>query len=81
MTALDENWKKRAACTGKPYDWFYTDPQGDYGRGRAVCTHCPVQSDCLTYALEIGDEQGLWGGMSPTQRDRIRRGLKVRALS
>src|SRR3954467_12777307 len=37
-------------------------------RAKAVCTGCPVRTECLAYALDERIEHGIWGGM--TERDR-----------
>ena len=45
-----------------------------YGSDHAkvVCIGCPVQRECLEYALDNG-EYGVWGGTSERERRRIRR--------
>lgn len=46
------------------------------GRPRKVplhqnfCGGCPIVNFCLSYAL-VYDEEGIWGGMSKTQRDHL----------
>ncbi|MEE1820185.1 WhiB family transcriptional regulator [Streptomyces sp. NPDC004288] len=40
-------------------------------RAKALCTGCPVQAECLAYALDHRVEHGVWGGMT----ERERRGL------
>ena len=45
----------------------------DNGRVRykRVCEECPVQSECLEFALENRIDHGVWGGTSERQRRRI----------
>jgi WhiB family redox-sensing transcriptional regulator len=33
-------------------------------RAKAVCANCPVQSECLAFALEEPLTSGVWGGTS-----------------
>lgn len=33
-----------------------------------LCQGCPVQVQCLTYALENDEEFGIFGGLTPGQR-------------
>jgi hypothetical protein len=45
-------------------------------RCKAFCQVCPVTNDCLTWALAIdrqnptGKRYGIFGGLTPTERDR-----------
>jgi WhiB family redox-sensing transcriptional regulator len=41
---------------------------------KAVCAACPVRIDCLGYALETGQDAGVWGGTSEKERREIRSG-------
>ena len=60
-------WVRRAACGTVGGNWF---PDGaiDLSWEREVCAACPVQQDCLAYALEAGVEYGIWGGYTATER-------------
>lgn len=40
---------------------------------KAVCKRCPVQPECLAYALERGEQWGVWGGTSEEERRSIKR--------
>jgi hypothetical protein len=42
--------------------------------GRAVCTSCPVQVECLRWGLEHEREPSFLGGMTAQERDEIRTG-------
>ncbi len=49
---------------------------------KAVCERCPVISECLTWALETGQDAGVWGGMSEDERRSLkRRRARARARS
>lgn len=37
-----------------------------------LCKVCPVRAECLTYAWETDQEYGIWGGLSPYSRTRLR---------
>jgi WhiB family redox-sensing transcriptional regulator len=43
-----------------------------------VCRRCPVTTLCLTYALEIEEPHGMWGGMSEAERQKIRLRIAAR---
>lgn len=73
-------WHTDAACAGHPNPnlWHHGDPHRE---ARAICMGCPVRADCLDEALSLPDSeaQGMWGGMTESERraERRRRGMKV----
>ncbi len=38
---------------------------------KAICMHCPVIVQCLTHALTVGEQFGVWGGMSAPERESL----------
>lgn len=72
------DWRADAACRDEDPELFF--PLGDTGPAlmqiqdaKAVCRSCSVVSDCLTWAMESGQDSGIWGGMSETERRALRR--------
>lgn len=72
-----------AACVGADVDlWFAPegeDPRSDAARRRiagakAVCAGCPAREACLSWAEEHPEEEGIWGGLTKSERDDARRG-------
>ncbi|MBM02858.1 MAG: hypothetical protein CMH43_03980 [Micrococcales bacterium] len=50
------------------------------GRVGAVCRRCPVVDECLRWALESGQDAGVWGGLSEDERRALkRRNARMRA--
>lgn len=35
---------------------------------RAICMTCQVRDECLDYALDTGETEGIWGGLTPQER-------------
>ncbi|MEW1699083.1 WhiB family transcriptional regulator [Streptomyces sp. NPDC093249] len=74
----DHSWHSRAACYGitpKEADrLFFHGPRNfrDRQQARQVCTACPVQRDCLNFALENKAEHGMWGGLTLKERAKWR---------
>lgn len=66
----DEPWAHRAACARLPKSVFF--PGGE--EAKAVCAHCPVTEECLTYALANKVDHGTWGAHDEHERRRLRRG-------
>ncbi|GDY31266.1 hypothetical protein GTS_28990 [Gandjariella thermophila] len=81
------DWRHRAACRDEDPELFF--PVGNSGpallqiaEAKAVCRRCPVTSECLAWALETGQDAGVWGGMSEDERRALkRRNARVRARS
>ena len=46
--------------------WRYSNPI-------KLCQQCPVKNLCLEFALVNDERQGLWGGMTPRDRAKLRR--------
>lgn len=74
----DENWRGRAMCHDldpEEYDpIFFPHPNSDGAEAKEICWHCPVAAECLTFALDTGQEFGVWGAMTERERFVLRTG-------
>ncbi|HET6909257.1 MAG TPA: WhiB family transcriptional regulator [Mycobacteriales bacterium] len=77
------DWRHLAACRDEDPELFF--PIGTTGPAllqiedaKAVCRHCDVIDDCLSWALESGQETGVWGGTSEDERRALQH-RRVRA--
>lgn len=66
-------WFDRAACEGLDPDLFFAERGESIALAREICNGCPVQAECLDYALRHRITYGVWGGLSERQRRRLRR--------
>lgn len=67
-------WAERAVCKGEPTSMFFPLPRtGVAYIAKALCGSCPVQTDCLTYALRTDQPDGIWGGMTADERQALPR--------
>ncbi|GAB3684674.1 hypothetical protein GCM10027597_34090 [Saccharopolyspora tripterygii] len=79
------DWRHDAVCRDEDPELFF--PVGNSGpavlqiaEAKAVCRRCPVASQCLAWALESGQDAGVWGGMSEDERRALkRRNARTRA--
>jgi WhiB family redox-sensing transcriptional regulator len=55
-----------------PALWFPGRGQS-FELAKAVCRACPAKAACLDWAMQSGERDGVWGGASPDERDRLRR--------
>ena len=76
--AVEGDWRFGAACGDEDPELFF--PIGNTGPAllqiedaKAVCRRCPVIDQCLQYALESGQDAGVWGGMSEDERRALKR--------
>jgi WhiB family redox-sensing transcriptional regulator len=46
-------------------------------QAKAICRSCPVIGDCLTWALDTGDDVAVLGGTTPAERRAIRRASEL----
>jgi WhiB family redox-sensing transcriptional regulator len=69
------DWRDGAACTGTdPEDFFPEQGRVDQAaHARMVCAGCHVRGECLAFALGLGIEEGIWGGLLPEERAVLRR--------
>jgi WhiB family transcriptional regulator, redox-sensing transcriptional regulator len=72
------DWRDRAACLDEDPELFF--PIGNTGpallqieEAKAVCRRCEVVETCLRWALENGQDAGVWGGMSEDERRALKR--------
>jgi WhiB family redox-sensing transcriptional regulator len=62
-------WMKDANCTDPSIDpdWFFPDSEHptnlEQRAALSICQNCPVQMNCLGYAIKHWPVYGVWGGM------------------
>jgi len=67
------DWRHRASCLDEDPELFF--PIGNTGpallqidQAKAVCGRCAVVDTCLAWAIETGQDAGVWGGLSEDER-------------
>ena len=71
-------WRNRAACLDADPELFF--PTGNTGpalvqieAAKLICGRCDVVETCLNWAIEFGQDAGLWGGLSAEERRTLKR--------
>jgi WhiB family redox-sensing transcriptional regulator len=65
-----------------PNIWFAPDRElgldlKDAEHAKKLCkSRCPALHECLAWALATGEVHGVWGGMLPQERYKVRRNLR-----
>lgn len=70
---MNPTWMKQGNCHSHPPEMFFPSDGVGVLRAQSICATCPVQVECLEYAIVNHIEHGVWGGTSERQRLRIRR--------
>jgi WhiB family redox-sensing transcriptional regulator len=66
------DWSTQAACRTTDPDELFVQGAAQ-NRAKAVCTGCPVRTECLADALDNRVEFGVWGGMTERERRALLR--------
>jgi WhiB family transcriptional regulator, redox-sensing transcriptional regulator len=66
-------WRAQAACRTIDPALFFPDTDDDERLAKAVCAGCPVQGECLLFAFETRESNGVWGGLNEQELRRARR--------
>jgi WhiB family redox-sensing transcriptional regulator len=68
----------QAACNGQETHIFFDheDLRGEkraasLRRARAVCAGCSITRACLDYAIQSGQQFGVWGGLTAVERAEL----------
>lgn len=60
-----------ANCDGMPDDVFFPKARDEIttARAKAICAECVVADECLEYAIATGTTDGIFGGLTPAERE------------
>lgn len=83
-----ENWDSEAACAelaradGQLFDeYFYPEKTNKHSAvtrmAKRICMACPVIVECLRDALEHDDGYGLKGGLTASEREKLKNRVVV----
>ena len=72
-------WQHHAACRGPLGAVFFPPPTSERKReklaremkAKGICLTCPVMDECRTYAIDIREPHGVWGGLSERERQAL----------
>jgi WhiB family redox-sensing transcriptional regulator len=78
------DWRDKAACNDADPELFF--PIGNTSKraleqteeAKRICQGCQVSSQCLRWALETGQDHGIWGGLTEDERAALKRRDKRR---
>lgn len=73
------DWIERGACVGSDVDVFFPGVSQSASEARRICATCTVRDACLDYAIEYGEQFGIFGGKNRDERNAIARARAVGA--
>lgn len=68
----DTGWQQLALCAETDPDAFFPEEGGSQRIPKNICKDCPVRVRCLEYAIRNNETHGVWGGLSPSERQKLR---------
>jgi WhiB family transcriptional regulator, redox-sensing transcriptional regulator len=78
------SWRQYRACADLDTNMFF--PVGFTGNAleqtnlaKSICQSCPVNNQCLEFALRTLQDYGIWGGRTEDERRVIRRSRRAAA--
>lgn len=74
-----QEWHKKALCAEIEGDLWFPEAGGmskEHALAIEICSRCPVKEDCLAEALANNIQYGVWGGLSPVERNSLRKKLR-----
>jgi WhiB family redox-sensing transcriptional regulator len=69
----DQNWRAHAICAKYDPDLFFAAGALEHKVAKRICRTCPVQKECLVFAMETPMDHGIWGGLTERERRSYRR--------
>jgi WhiB family transcriptional regulator, redox-sensing transcriptional regulator len=71
LNLAQTDWFDDAACRDVGTDVFFPTSEAQAAEAKSICAVCPVREECLEHALETRPGDGVWGGLTPTERHRL----------
>ena len=73
LSLTPEPWVAEALCQETDPDAFFPPKGGSTAAAKRVCAACPVQGECLEFALRTDQRFGIYGGLSERQRRLLKK--------
>ena len=67
----ETSWMSHGNCAHRDPAMFFPSDGVGVEIARRACEGCPVQAQCLEYAITERIDHGVWGGASERERRRI----------
>jgi len=72
----DPSWRDKAVCRGSSTETFYPNKGGSVSGAKLQCYGCSVRTPCADFALKNTLRDGIFGGLSYTDRKDVSAGRR-----
>jgi WhiB family redox-sensing transcriptional regulator len=69
----DDSWMVEGTCNSVDGDLWFPEVGHNANAAIKICRECPVQQRCLEWALAHNETEGVWGGVSARERQKMRK--------
>lgn len=64
-------WQFQGNCKPEDDKIFFSELPSKVARAKIICSTCPVQKQCLDFAISNNIEEGIFGGFTPNERKSL----------
>lgn len=61
----------QALCTEADPELWFPEPDEPADEAKEICRRCLEREACLSWAIAANERYGVWGGLTPRERDRL----------
>lgn len=79
VNGSERSFMAHGACVGISPEFFFPEELTGVNQAKRICRGCTVRRECLEYALTHREREGVWGGMSERERQRISLSRRTRS--
>ena len=76
---MKNDWRTKAECLDADPDVFFPVFGSNGTAAKRICSRCEVKEECLEYAMVNWIDDGIWGGTSAAERERLRGWVRKKA--
>ncbi|MFE7237241.1 WhiB family transcriptional regulator [Streptomyces sp. NPDC057580] len=73
----DDTWRENALCRQTDPEIYFPERGGSTRDAKETCLACEVRTSCLEYALDSGQNYGVWGGVNERELRRLHRARRA----
>lgn len=66
-------WAVNGLCNQTDPEAYFPEKGESSADAKRICLGCEVRAECLEYALETDQRHGVWGGLPPRERRKLKR--------
>lgn len=68
----DDSWMVEGICNSTDPELWFPEKGKSAKQAIGICRECPVRQKCLEWAISHNETVGVWGGITPDERKRMR---------